>query len=37
MQPMIEFYPNIERGSWALDVFYDLLRRGINYCAERAL
>ena len=29
MQPLIEEYPEIERGSWELPVFYDLLRRGI--------
>ncbi|MDX1580451.1 MAG: ThuA domain-containing protein [Alphaproteobacteria bacterium] len=31
MQPMIEEYPQIERGSWDQPVFYDLLRRGIKY------
>ena len=29
MQPLVEEYPEIERGSWELPVFYDLLRRGI--------
>ncbi len=33
MQPMIEYYPNIERGSWEHEEFYELLRRGIAYCA----
>ena len=26
-------YPEIERGSWEHDEFYELLRRGISYCA----
>ncbi len=34
MQPMIEYYPNIERGSWAKPEYYELLRRGIRYCAN---
>jgi uncharacterized protein len=37
MQPMIEFYPNPEKGSWALPVFYDLLRRGVAWAKEPAL
>ena len=32
MQPMVDEYPNIEEGSWAQPVFYDLLRRGMRYC-----
>lgn len=32
MQPLLEYYPRIERGSWDLPVFYDLLRRGIEWC-----
>ncbi|MEZ5558997.1 MAG: ThuA domain-containing protein [Pseudomonadales bacterium] len=28
----IEFYPQIERGSWATEEYYELLRRGIRYC-----
>lgn len=35
MQPMVDFYPVKERGSWALPVFYDLLRRGIGWAASR--
>ena len=26
MQPLVDFYPQPEKGSWALPVFYDLLR-----------
>ena len=37
MQPMIPFYPQIERGSWQHEQFYELLRRGIRYCADAAL
>ena len=36
MQPMIDNYPKVERGSWQLPQFYELLRRGIAYCATRA-
>ena len=32
MQPMMPFYPKIERGSWEKDEYYELLRRGIRYC-----
>jgi type 1 glutamine amidotransferase len=34
MQPMVDYYPNIERGSWEKPEFYELLRRGIRYCSE---
>lgn len=37
MQPMIDFYPQPERGSWALPVFYDLLRRGLAWAKAPAL
>lgn len=37
MQPMIDYYPRIERGSWQLPQFYELLRRGIGYCVRRSL
>jgi type 1 glutamine amidotransferase len=36
MQPMVPFYPNIERGSWDKPEYYELLRRGIRYCMDRA-
>ena len=37
MQPMIEFYEVPEKGSWALPVFYDLLRRGLDWAKAPAL
>ena len=33
MQPMVEYYPEVERGSWNAEEYYELLRRGIRYCA----
>lgn len=35
MQPMIDHYPVVERGSWALDEYHELLRRGIAWCARQ--
>ena len=35
MQPMIEYYPQVERCAWDLPVFYDLLRRGIAWARDR--
>ncbi len=37
MQPMVEYYPNIERGSWDKPEYYELLRRAFAYCARKAL
>jgi type 1 glutamine amidotransferase len=34
MRPMMAEYPAIERGSWKLPVFYELLRRGIRWAAS---
>jgi uncharacterized protein len=34
MRPLIDRYPKIERGSWQRPQFYELLRRGIDYCAR---
>jgi hypothetical protein len=31
MQPLMDYYPRIERGSWELPIFYDLLRRGLRW------
>ena len=31
MEPLMEYYPEVERCSWDLPVFYDLLRRGIDW------
>lgn len=36
MQPRVDYYPDIELGAWQLDVFYELLRRGIRYCVARS-
>ena len=35
MQPLMDYYPVIERGSWEREEYYELLRRGIRYCADR--
>jgi hypothetical protein len=32
MQPLMDYYPNVERGSWDRPQYYELLRRGIRYC-----
>lgn len=31
LQPLMDYYPNVERGAWELPVFYELLRRGIGW------
>ena len=36
MQPLVKYYPKIERGSWQLPQYYELLRRGLAYCARGA-
>jgi type 1 glutamine amidotransferase len=33
MRPMMEEYPAVERGSWKLPVYHELLRRGIRWAA----
>jgi type 1 glutamine amidotransferase len=33
MRPVTDYYPQIERGSWEKPEYYELLRRGIRYCA----
>ncbi len=35
MQPLMDFYPTVERCAWDLPVFYDLLRRGVTWAKER--
>jgi uncharacterized protein len=30
----IDYYPAIERCAWDLPQYYELLRRGIHYCAR---
>lgn len=37
MQPMIAEYPDVERGSWKLPVYYELLRRAIRWGAGPGL
>ena len=32
----LDFYPNVERGSWGLPVYYDLLRRGLGWAKAGA-
>jgi len=34
MRPMIAEYPSVERGSWKLPVYHELLRRGIRWAAR---
>ena len=31
MNPLLDFWPRVERGSWELPIFYELLRRGIAW------
>ena len=33
MEPVAEYYPEIEKGSWEKPEYYELLRRGLRYCA----
>ena len=32
MVPVMDYYPTIERGSWELPQYYELLRRSIRWC-----
>ena len=32
MAPVADYYPRIERCSWELPVYYELLRRGLRWC-----
>ena len=34
MQPLVEEYPVLERGSWEVPAYYELLRRGIAWGIE---
>ncbi|MFA7440639.1 MAG: ThuA domain-containing protein [Sphingomonadaceae bacterium] len=36
MQPNLDWWPTVDRCAWELPVFYDLLRRGINWAKEPA-
>ena len=33
MRPMMAEYPAVERGSWKLPVYHELLRRGIRWAS----
>ncbi|MEC3910973.1 ThuA domain-containing protein [Sphingobium sp. CR2-8] len=35
MQPLLDYWPTVDRCAWDLPVFYDLLRRGIDWAKER--
>ena len=35
MRPMMAEYPTVERGSWKLPVYHELLRRGIRWAASQ--
>ena len=34
MQPLMDEYPDVERGSWKQPAFYELLRRGMRWMVE---
>jgi type 1 glutamine amidotransferase len=35
LQPMLDWWPTVDRCAWDLPVFYDLLRRGISWMKDR--
>jgi type 1 glutamine amidotransferase len=35
MQPLMDYYPKVERGSWDIPQYHELLRRGLRYCGAR--
>lgn len=37
MQPLLDFWPQVDRCAWELPVFYTLLRRGIDWAKEPVL
>ncbi|HXZ85136.1 MAG TPA: ThuA domain-containing protein [Myxococcota bacterium] len=37
MQPLLDYYPVVERGSWELPVFHELLRRGLAWAKREAI
>ena len=37
MQPIMEEYPEVERGSWKQPAFYELLRRGLRWAVDDVL
>lgn len=36
LQPMMDYYPKVERCAWELPVYYELLRRGLSWVRQRA-
>jgi hypothetical protein len=34
MQPLLDYWPTVDRCAWDLPVFYTLLRRGIQWCID---
>jgi hypothetical protein len=36
MRPLMDWYPKVERGSWELPVFHELLRRGLRWASGLA-
>jgi type 1 glutamine amidotransferase len=36
MQPMLDWWPTVDRCAWDLPVFYELLRRGIGWIKDRS-
>jgi hypothetical protein len=34
LQPMLDWWPSVDRCAWDLPVFYDLLRRGIDWIRQ---
>lgn len=35
LQPMVDYYPKVERCAWDLPVYYELLRRGLNWARRQ--
>ncbi len=36
LQPMLDWWPTVDRGTWELPVFYTLLRRGLDWAKPQA-
>lgn len=36
MQPLMDYYPSVEKGSWELPVFHDLVHRGVAWAKGEA-
>jgi hypothetical protein len=34
MQPLLDYWPTVDRCAWDLPVFYTLLRRGVKWAIE---